>query len=306
MILGIFDWITYYRARKGFPKTRSLALPLPTEIALQVGTPRIAVILHLYYVELASEIAGYLANISLPFDLLISTDSREKEAIIAAHPIMKLPSRGEIRIVPNRGRDMAPKLVTFVEDYGRYDLLLFIHSKQSFHNSALADWRHVIMSQLLGTREIADNILGLFNVYPKLGIVAPRHFEPILFSANWGPNWDGANRLAKKMGIALDPQRPMDFPSGSMFWARPQALIPLLKLNLSYEDFEIEDGQTDGALGHQLERLFYYVCEKAGYSWLTVATPKLFKNVSTIVRTKDDVEIESLLNSILTRDVEFS
>jgi lipopolysaccharide biosynthesis protein len=297
--LGVFDWIKYQRARRKFPKTKCLALPLPAEIALQTGTPRIAVVLHLYYVELASEIASYLANLSLPFDLLISTDSKEKKDVILNHSIIKMPSRIEICIVPNRGRDMAPKLITFVDDYDNYDLLLFIHSKQSLYNSVLANWRQVIMSQLLGTREIVDNILGLFNAYPKLGIVSSRHFEPILFAANWGPNWNGADQIAKRMRIQLDPNGPMDFPSGSMFWARPKALAPILDLNFKYEDFEIETGQTDGAKGHQIERLFFFACEKAGYSWMMIARPELFSDKSRIMDVRNATEIQPILGQNL-------
>jgi lipopolysaccharide biosynthesis protein len=298
--LGIFDWIKYQRARRKFPKTKCLALPLPAEIALQTGTPRIAVVLHLYYVELASEIASYLNNLSLPFDLLISTDSKEKKDVIVAHPILKMSAAAKICVVPNRGRDMAPKLIAFVDDYKKYDLLLFIHSKQSLHDSILADWRNVIMSQLLGTREIVDDILGLFEAYPKLGIVSPCHFEPILFAVNWGPNWDGANRIAKRMGIRLHSKGPMDFPSGSMFWTRPEALAPLLKLNLKYTDFEVEAQQTDGTLGHQIERLFFFACEKAGYSWITIARSHLFKDKSRIIAVRNSKEIQPVLGQTLT------
>jgi O-antigen biosynthesis protein len=293
--LRIFSWIKYGGTRRHFAKTKSLALPLPTEVVLQIGEPRIVVVLHLYYPELASEIAAYLANISLPFDLFISTDTNEKREEIMAHALFKMAICAEVRLVPNRGRDMAPKLITFVDQYAKYDLVLFIHSKQSLYNSILSNWRQVIMSQLLGTREIVDDILGLFNTYSTLGIVSPRHYEPILFAANWGPNWEGANQLAKRMGIQLDPKGPMDFPSGSMFWARPQALLPLLKLNFKYEDFELETGQTDGALGHQVERLFYFACEKAGCSWITIARPELFTDKSKIVEVKNVAEIDPIL-----------
>jgi O-antigen biosynthesis protein len=290
--LGIIDWIKYQRARRKFPKTKSLALPLPKSIELQTGSPRIGVVLHLFYVDLAAEIASYLANVPLPFDLLISTDTEKKKMEIVNHPLWKLAAHAEIHVVPNRGRDMAPKLVTFSGKYKNYDLLLFIHSKQSLYNSVLAEWRHVIFSQLLGTRGIVESVLGLFNAFPKLGIVAPSHFEPILFAVNWTSNWQGANRLAKRMGMCIDPKAPMDFPSGSMFWARPQALAPLLGLNLKYEDFEPEANQTDGALGHQLERLFYFACEKAGYSWLKIARSEFHRDKSRIVEVNRIAEIE--------------
>jgi O-antigen biosynthesis protein len=84
-----------------------------------------------------------------------------------------------------------------------------------------------------------------------------------------------------------------------MFWARPNALLPLLNLKLSYEDFESENGQTDGALGHQLERLIYFACEKSGFSWLKIAQPQLFKDKSRIVIVKKTEEIGLLLNEYL-------
>jgi lipopolysaccharide biosynthesis protein len=298
--LGVLGWIKYQFVKGGFPKTKSLALPLSRAIDLQTGNPRVAVVLHLFYLELATEIASYLANIPLPFDLYISTDTKEKKRAALAHQLCKLAKHTDIRIVPNRGRDIAPKLITFAAEYGKYDLLLFIHSKQSLFDSALADWRKVIFEQLLGNRTIVENTLGLFNAFPNLGMIAPSHFEPILFAVNWGPNWKGANRLATRMGLKLDRSAPLDFPSGSMFWARPQALMPLIKLNFSHNDFEPENGQTDGALGHQIERLFYFSCEKAGYAWLKISCPELFKRRLKFVEAQNLPEIEALFEQKLS------
>jgi O-antigen biosynthesis protein len=190
-------------------------------------------------------------------------------------------------------------LVTFVKEYKNYDILLFIHSKHSLFNSELAGWRKVIFSQLLGSTLLIKDILALFNTFPQLGMVSPNHFEPILFAVKWGPNWEGSNQLAKRMEIHLDQNAPLDFPSGSMFWARPKALLPLINLKLSFDEFEPENGQTDGALGHQIERLFYFCCEKAGYSWLKISLPELFKDRKKIVIVRDVKDIESLLEQKL-------
>jgi O-antigen biosynthesis protein len=299
--LSVFDWIKYQRLKRGFPKTRSLAIPLSSEIQLDLGIPRIAVVLHLYYADLITEISEYLSNIPLPFDLYISTDTEEKKRAALRHSIVKLARHVVMRVIPNRGRDIAPKLITFAPEYKKYDLLLFIHSKQSLFNSELGDWRKVILEQLLGSRTIVENTLGLFNTFPRLGVIAPSHFEPILFAVNWGPNWEGANLLATRMGIKLDRNAPLDFPSGSMFWARPPALSPLIDLNFSIEDFEPENGQTDGALGHQIERLFYFACEKAGYSWLKISRAELFKHKSKIAFVRNTAEIENLLEQKLLK-----
>ncbi len=56
-----------------------------------------------------------------------------------------------------------------------------------------------------------------------------------------------------------------------MFWARTAAIKPLLDLGLGFYDFPEEQGQTDGTLAHAIERLFYLVCEEAGFSWMKIA-----------------------------------
>jgi hypothetical protein len=68
-----------------------------------------------------------------------------------------------------------------------------------------------------------------------------------------------------------------------MFWARTAALRPLLDLGLSFGDFPPETGQTDGTLGHAIERLYLYACERAGFGWLKLANPALYIDTGTIV-----------------------
>ena len=77
-----------------------------------------------------------------------------------------------------------------------------------------------------------------------------------------------------KSGITITPDSALDFPVGSMFWARSAALRPLLDLELSFEDFPAEVGQTDGTLAHAIERLYFYACEKSGLRWVHAGNKK--------------------------------
>jgi GT2 family glycosyltransferase len=86
----------------------------------------------------------------------------------------------------------------------------------------------------------------------------------------WSPNFAACRELADRLGVALAPDSPLDFPAGAMFWARPAALAPLLGLALRFEDFEDEAGQQDATLAHAVERLFFYACELAGRRWIRV------------------------------------
>jgi lipopolysaccharide biosynthesis protein len=60
-----------------------------------------------------------------------------------------------------------------------------------------------------------------------------------------------------------------------MFWAKTKAIRPIASLGLRYEDFPEERGQLDGTLAHAIERILFYVCELAGYSWLQTVTPTI-------------------------------
>ncbi len=85
------------------------------------------------------------------------------------------------------------------------------------------------------------------------------------------------------MGIALSEDAILDFPSGSMFWARSSALRPLLDVGLTFEDFSEEPCEIDGTLAHAIERIYYFVCERAAFKWIKISQPTLFEQTPAIV-----------------------
>ena len=246
------------------------SLELPLGYATAAGASRVGVILHAYHVELVPELIAYMAHIPVPADVFVSTDTEEKRAILEAAFAHWSKGTIEIRITPNRGRDIAPKLVGFADAHDRYDMLLHLHTKASPHEARLAGWRGYLMDSLLGSPASIHGIFEAFARTPELGMVAPQHIDELRPWIRWGENYVTAEELAQRMGFSLPHAAPLDFPSGSMFWARSAALRPLLDLHLSFDDFPAEAGQTDGTLAHAIERLYFHVCEKAGYDWLKV------------------------------------
>jgi len=247
-------------------------------------SPGLAVFLHLYHENLAAEFQRYLRNIPFTFDLFITTDSAAKAAIIT-RAFIGWPQGGvEVRVTPNRGRDIAPKLLGFREVYDRYPFVLHLHSKISDHSDALANWRGLLLETLIGSPEIVASVFDAFARRSDIGMIAPQHFEPVRHWINWGGNFKGGEALAQRMGIpGLSMDKVMDFPSGSMFWARSAALKPLLDLGLTFEDFEVEKGQIDGTVAHAMERIYFYVCEGAGYGWMKIASRALYPQTPCIV-----------------------
>jgi GT2 family glycosyltransferase/glycosyltransferase involved in cell wall biosynthesis len=245
-----------------------LSLPFEHKERTDLSGIRLAVVLHAFHPELVEEFIRYLANIRVPYNLFVSTDNEQK-ATSLRHAFRKSNQQDlEVKVVPNRGRDIGPKLIGFHDVYENHDLVLHLHTKISTHDSGLRGWRRFILECLLGSPAAVESVLDAFVRLPQLGMVGPRHFPSIRGHMTWGANFTLVRDLAARMAIAITPDSPLDFPSGSMFWARSAALKPLLDLNLRFDDFPKEAGQTDGTLAHAIERLYFYACEKAGYRWI--------------------------------------
>ena len=228
-----------------------------------------------FYPDLLPPIVARLEHVQQGLDLFISTDSPEKQQDIAALCANYEQGIVEIRLAPNRGRDIAPKLITFRDVYAHYDLFLHLHTKRSPHSGALAGWSDYLTGSLLGSPQIVRSILSLFDD-TSIGLVFPQHLFTLRKALRWGFNYQQSARLLRRMGVELQADWPLDFPSGSMFWGRCAAIRPLLDLHLAVEDFPEEAGQVDGTLAHAIERCVLHAVETAGYRWAKVAQPLLY------------------------------
>ncbi len=252
-----------------------LAMPLGYAVGKWPSPPHLAVICHMFYVEMLDEYQRYLSNIPFSFDLFFTTDSEEKKSTIEKAFLQWEKGNVEIRLAPNRGRDIAPKLITCRDIYDQYEFFLHLHTKQTPHYQPLSEWRPYLLETLLGSKKIVESVFECFRVDPKLGMIAPQHFEPVRPFLGWGWNFESAKKAARRMGIKISLDRRLDFPSGSMFWARSAALKPLLDCNFSLDEFPNETGQIDGTISHVIERLFFFSCERAGYRWIKIVQPTL-------------------------------
>ncbi|HWA43838.1 MAG TPA: glycoside hydrolase family 99-like domain-containing protein [Hypericibacter adhaerens] len=235
------------------------AIPLSTR-----SLPRIAVVLHLYYLDLWPEIGRQLQAIQEPFDLIVSVpEARRPEAEAMIAPLFPL---AQIVAVQNRGRDVGPFLMLLGSGrLDRYDYVCKIHGKKSPHRLDGNEWRHDLLGNLLGGSGTVGHLVAWLDANPGTGLIGPAGLRVHDRDNRWGSNEERVRKLAARAGLAENEVR-LDFFAGSMFWCRPAALEPLKSLKLGLADFEPEQNQIDGTLAHALERLFVLAAAHAGFA----------------------------------------
>lgn len=227
----------------------------------------IAIHLHVFYPDLARELAEYLKNMPFPYDLYISVTTRQAlEMCQQLFADLYLCRKTEIQLVPNRGRDIAPMFCTFGTKLSHYHYIGHFHTKKSLYNKGATEgWREYLYRNLLGSEERIRKIFSLMQGVSPYGIVYPQNYVLLPYWANtWLANRDLGKAWCLRLGIYDIPRGYFDYPAGSMFWARGDALAPLFKAGIRLEDFPEESGQTDGTLAHTIERLLVLCSLKQG------------------------------------------
>ena len=154
----------------------------------------------------------------------------------------------------------------FANDLLNYDFIAHIQSKKSLYNDGATDgWRKYLLDHLFGSELQVKRVLHLL-AKKEYGIAYPQSYHRVTYAAHtWLANRGVAEQYKERVGISQLPSAYFDFPCGSMFWAKKDALVPLLASKLVLSDFPAEEGQTDGTLAHAIERFLGVIPSSHGY-----------------------------------------
>ena len=226
----------------------------------KVKSNRLAIHAHIYYPELAPELAHYLSAFPCAYDLFISTPfEQDYQTLTSLFSNSVTLDKLNISVTPNRGRDLAPMFAQFGNQLLDYDYVCHIHTKKSLATNSIGQvWRNYLWDGLLSNQE--HRLQKIWHLLDTHALVYPQKFHWIdVNNCQWGSNYSRGIDLCQKLDLNHPPDGFIEFPVGSMFWARVDALISLIDLNLHFEDFDEELGQTDNTLAHTLERLIGYI-----------------------------------------------
>lgn len=223
---------------------------------------KVAVQLHLFYEDMLPFISKYLSNIPCQFDIFVSVpEHRGIDNSKVKSDLSKIDNAGKVvvRGCPNKGRDIAPFICTFGRDLLKYDIIGHFHSKKSLHSASHSHWAEFIYNHLLGTEQDIERIFNMLS--GQVGMVSPPDYLIMLEPpSGWGSDLEIAQDVLDRCHIDVNLKEKfpiIEFPQGSMFWARTEYLRKLFESPFTFDDFPEEPIGQDGTIAHALERLFF-------------------------------------------------
>jgi lipopolysaccharide biosynthesis protein len=232
--------------------------------------------MHLFYQDLWEELAGYVANLRLPYDLYVNLAEGNPRNPLLTRTIHRRFPTAHVQATENRGRDIGGffRLIAAVLHSGMtYDSVILMHSKKTIHQRPHHGlyWRTSLLRSILGWPDRAIDVALSFVTDPDLGMVG---------SQDWLFNDDNRPDLSSQQNrrfiddycrrFDLHTNRS-DFIAGTMFWARAQPFLGIFAdhdpLALAAE-LEPGDHHDDGrpTRTHALERIFGYIVTAQGFT----------------------------------------
>lgn len=250
-------------------------------VRYQPALRKVAVIFHTYYTDIIEQYLHNIASFPHGTHFYFTADTKEKLETLKEFMV---PYQGryemEFRPVENRGRDVSALLVACrdVVLEGNYDLICFMHDKKGIRYKS--SWSctgktcsDCCFENIAPSVDYVNNVIELFSKNPRLGIAVPpppqnEHYYKVI-GGSWGrdTNYSHTEKILRELGITvpLDRMKPPVAPYGTVFWFRPDALLPLFEKEWRYEDFDSEPMQSDGTVIHAVERIYSLIAQGKGY-----------------------------------------
>ena len=235
-----------------------------------------AVLLHIEHEDMVVRMSEYCTNFPTGTKFFI-TATEESAAAAIRKKFDKLKLDYQCKIRKSIGAAMPTLWITFADVIasGEYDYFCFFNDMKNEKDHYSILWEQFGLrcyENLLGTKEVVENILQLFEKNPRLGVLgapAPYHGTYFgLYQRYYLTDCAVLQEFAKEKKIKanINPDITGVAPHGNMFWFRAEALKSIKEFDLSYEDFLPDQSEAyQERFIRILEWSYSLIAQDAGY-----------------------------------------
>lgn len=234
---------------------------------------KLAINLHIFYKDAVDAFASALQGFPVDFDLYIGAGTDEI-ADLASSAFSNLGPSVHVycQVIPNIGRNFRSMLFEFRDQLLCYDIIMHMHSKKSLysgHEQAL--WFSYLLEYLAVDKQTVYKHLALLASSDEAGIIFPT--PPKRFTPRWVnhglKNTAATLRLANLLKRDCSDLKTLtsfsDYPVGSMFIAKTNAIADLLHHDWKDDELPTEPIPNDGTILHAIERFLPRLVEQNEY-----------------------------------------
>jgi rhamnosyltransferase len=259
-------WAKQHSYARGFP------VPSGSADDGRPNKQKVAVHVHAHFPDMLPPFFQAFANYNFPFKLFITTAKTQVTAVNEQLSVYTFDA--EVVPVPNVGRDIYP-LILLNDKLSNYDVIGHFHTKKTGHDRGFVgtSWLRELMEMLVIP---GDAIAVDFQRRPELGLVISD--VPSFFRLNRSVKPEGEaplipmmNNLWARMGLErefnFEDRATFVMSYGTFFWARYDAIKPLLELKGLEKDIPKEPIPAHHTILHAIERMLVYLAWAQGYDF---------------------------------------
>lgn len=232
-----------------------------------------AVFAHIYYEDRVENCLEYLRHVPGQIQKYLTTSNPNTYEVLKRF-VDEADDTWHLQIVRNHGRDISALWVVDAPILKKYKYVCYVHDKKTSGqkgNILNGDYYHYnVWENCLKNETYIKNVLYILSTRDKLGFLSPPF--PIFFDYKGllGNEWTICYRptveLAANLGISANiSENKPPFAFSNTFWAKTDALLPMIDRQLQYEDFPGEPLPNDGSISHAIERIYIYCAQSQGY-----------------------------------------
>ncbi len=265
------------------------------------ATTKIAVVIHVYYLEMLPSILSRITTVPLKSDLFFTVPPTIEGSLVKSLNSFGIKNY-EIITYTSGGYDIAPfiLLLSHLQDKN-YDLLCKIHTKKG--DGELGEfWFQLLIDSIFGSEHTVKEIISKFESDKDLGLVGGIEVYKSAQKLMYG-NTPFIENILSTTSINHDLNKDWGFFAGTMFWAKLDMFKPLIdnkRLHyLIHLESHNEKTGASASIFHAIERFFGLLPQLTNMK-IAFSHPTNLKKSRHIIKThsRDNLPISSVAISM--------